>query len=120
MIPFVIGKNNKLSTALDSDGIWAHNVNHTHYIWLDFGEPHYITNIRGVLNINTNIRQVHFYIGDDTGDMGDAVLVVDDWQAYSKEDADPWEYQVNAPKVGRYVLIMVLSTTDPDNYLRWG
>lgn len=120
MLPFIVDKDNKLSTALDTNGVWMHDVNHTHYITLDLGKPHYITNIRGVLNVTTNIQQVHFYVGDDLSDFGNAVLMVDDWQAYSKDDDDPWRYDVNTPKVGRYVMIQVLSTTHASNYLRWG
>ena len=120
LLPFIVDKDNKLSTALDENGVWKHDVNHTHYITLDLGRPHYITNIRGVLNTTTNVRHVVFYVSDSLTDFGSAVLDVEDWQAYSKEDADPWEYQMNTPKVGRYVLIQVLSTTHATNYLRWG
>lgn len=120
LLPFVVCKDNKLTTALDETTTWAHNVNHTHWLKLDLGKSHYITSIRGVLNTTTNIQQVHFYVSDDPNEYGNSVLEVDDWQAYSKDDDDPWEYQVNTPKVGRYVLIMILSTTDANNYLRWG
>jgi hypothetical protein len=120
LLPFVVCKDNKVATAMDTTATWAHNVNHTHWLKLDLGKPHYITNIRGVLNITTNVQHIAFYVSNDLTSFGNAVLEVNDWQSYSKGDADPWEYRVNTPKVGRYVLIQVLSTTDANNYLRWG
>jgi hypothetical protein len=119
-IPFVVDKDNKLSTAIDTNGIWAHDVNHTHYIVIDLLKPRYLTNIRGVLNNTTNVQHVFFYVTNDLADYGDPVLEIADWQAYTKDDDDPWEYVMGVPKVGRYVKIEVTSTTDTSNYLRWG
>jgi len=120
-IPFVVDKDNKAATAIDVDGVWAHDVNHTHYITIDLLKPRYITNIRGVLNSITNVQHVLFYVTNDLADFGDAVLDVTDWQSYVKEDeSDIWEYVMGIPKVGRYVKIEVTSTTDGSNYLRWG
>jgi len=119
-IPFIISKDNKLGTAFDVDGQWRHDVNHTHWVIIDLLMPRYITNIRGVMNGTTNIQDVKFYITSDLTAWGDAVLEVTNWQSYTKDDDDPWEYQMNIPKVGRYVKVEVVTTTDANNYLRWG
>jgi len=118
-LPFTVNKDNKLSTALDkSDAAWIHNQDHVHYIWFDLGKPLFISSIRGLLNATTNISEAHFYIGNDPADMGDPVLMIIDFQDYTPSDS--YRYDLSIPKLGRYVLIVIGKTTDPNNYLRWG
>ena len=117
-LPVLIQKDNKLATALNETTIWAHDMNHTHTLTLDLGKPHYITSIKGVLNATTNIQHVAFYVSEDTVNYGNPVLEINDWQSIIESES--WAYLMNTPKVGRYVLIQVLSTIDPNNYLRWG
>lgn len=118
-LPFTVNKDNKLATALNTTGgQWRHDVNHSHWVWFDLGKPHFISSMRGLLTANTNIKTAHVYVGDDPADMGDAVLMVIDWQDYTP--TDDYRYDLTQPKLGRYILLIIGKTTDPDNYLRWG
>jgi len=118
-LPFTINKDNKLATALNTTGgQWRHDQNHPHWVWFDLGKPHFISSIRGLLSANTNMKTVHVYVGEDPADMGDAVLMVTDWQDYTPTDS--YRYDMTSPKLGRYILLIIGKTTDPDNYLRWG
>ncbi len=118
-LPFVVGKDNKLATALDKEAIWAHDANHLHYISLDLGKPHYITRLRGKLTVNTNVKHVVFHVGDDIEHLGNPVYETENWQELTPEE-DGFVYVASIPKMGRYMRIGVVSTTHPDNYLRWG
>jgi len=120
LLPFIVNKDNKLASALDANTSWHCDTNHTHNAIFDLGKSHYITSLRGVLNVSTNLTHVKLYVSDDPTVFGTAIMDVADWQSYSKGDDDPWEVQPCTPKVGRYVKIEVLTTTDPNNYLRWG
>lgn len=119
MLPFTIHKDNKLVTALNNiNASWVHAENHSHWVLFDLGKPHYISSIRGLLTGTTNVKQVHFYIGDDPDNMGDSILQVIDWQDYTPTDS--YRYEMSTPKLGRYVLLIIGKTTDPNNHLRWG
>jgi hypothetical protein len=120
MLPVLLGKDNKLATQLDLGSLWAHDVNHTHYVTIDLLKSRYITQMRFLLNNNVNVEHLKVYVSDDVSLFGDAVLDIADWTSYTKDDEEPYRYEGCTPKVGRYVYIEILSTHDANNYLRWG
>lgn len=106
----------RLGDALDGTNYWEHNSNEEHWFIIDLLQVYEIKQVRGRSGTGKDPTLVDIYVSRTASSWGEPVATnIATWQ-----DTASWQNVDVTDKIGRFVRVVIKSTEDAYNYLRFG